>query len=82
MGATASTATVVKYELTGGKSSVSKLTVMGTGFDRNLGKTNTQVNKRIGNNLFTPVGGAHVDKLLATHLAVEFEREQAAKMFL
>lgn len=38
MGATASTATVVKYELTGGKSSVSKLTVMGTGFDRNLGK--------------------------------------------
>ena len=46
MGATASTATVIKYELTDGKSNVPKVTVMGTGFDRNLGKqTNKQTNR-------------------------------------
>ena len=38
MGATASIATVVRYELTEGKSTAPKVTVMGTGFDRNLGK--------------------------------------------
>ncbi|KAI6650452.1 Hypoxia up-regulated protein 1 isoform X2 [Oopsacas minuta] len=60
MGATSTIASIVRYEAGEGKSTVPKIIVLGTGFDRNL-------------------GGAHIDQLLARHLAVEFEKQQADK---